>query len=251
MSGLATTRFTTFGRLLAYPAPGYPERAAQAVEELADRHSTAAEALAAFAGAVADRDDAGMEELYTRTFDLNPTCALEVGWHLWGEDYERGRFLVTARALLRRLGLPEEGELPDHLRVLLPALDHLPEREAGVWAGRYLLPSVTQMHRTLERKSHPYRHLLAAVCNALEQAVAKLPEEEREILAAEAPRPRTEAARPTPPGSPETRAAARPVHDRLPVLQPAPAGTPCSTPLDSPAAPETSGAMEPPGGDTP
>lgn len=248
---LTTTRFTTLGRLLAYPAPGYPERAAQAAKELADEHSTAAEALAAFAGAVANRDDAGMEELYTRTFDLNPTCALEVGWHLWGEDYERGRFLVAARALLRRLGLPEEGELPDHLRVLLPALDHLPEGEAGVWAGRYLLPSVTQMHRTLEHKSHPYRHLLAAVCRALDEAVAKLPEEERDRVAAEAPRPRTETARPKPPGSPEAPGAARPGHERLPVLQPAAARPLRPDPLEPPGGSEPPGGPEPSAGDTP
>ncbi len=42
------------------------------------------------------------EELYTRTFDLNPVCALEIGWHLFGEDYERGAFLVRMRDQLRR-----------------------------------------------------------------------------------------------------------------------------------------------------
>jgi len=246
-----TNRHTTLGTLLAYPAPGYPERAARAAEGLAERHSPAAEALSAFARAVADRDDAGMEELYTRTFDLDPACALEVGWHLWGEDYERGRFLVAARGLLRRLGLPEEGELPDHLRVLLPAFDRLPEGEAGAWAVRYLIPSVTVMLRILERKQHPYRHLLAAVRDALEETAAALPEEERETLAAQAPRPRREPVGATPPGAPATGAARRPIRDRLPVLQPGPARPPGSTHLEPPAAPGPSGAPEPPAGDTP
>ena len=32
-----------------------------------------------------------MQELYTSTFDLNPVCALEAGYHLFGEDYRRGQ----------------------------------------------------------------------------------------------------------------------------------------------------------------
>ena len=31
-----------------------------------------------------------IEETFTRTFDVNPACALEVGWHLFGEEYARG-----------------------------------------------------------------------------------------------------------------------------------------------------------------
>ena len=66
-------------------------------------------------------DDTQLEELYTRTFDLNPVCTPEVGWHIYGEQYRRGRFLVQARELLKIVGVDERGELPDHLMSLLPA----------------------------------------------------------------------------------------------------------------------------------
>ena len=39
-----------------------------------------------------------LQELYTRTFDWNPDTSLEIGWHLYGENYERGEFLVEVRA---------------------------------------------------------------------------------------------------------------------------------------------------------
>ena len=35
-----------------------------------------------------------IQELYTRTFDINPVCTLEIGWHIFGEDYARGALLV-------------------------------------------------------------------------------------------------------------------------------------------------------------
>ena len=48
-----------------------------------------------------------LQELFTRTFDLNPACTLEIGWQLYGEDYRRGEFLVQMRQGLREKGLPE------------------------------------------------------------------------------------------------------------------------------------------------
>ena len=50
-----------------------------------------------------------LEELFTRTFDINPQCTLELGWQLYGEDYNRGAFLVRMRELMREKGV-EEGE---------------------------------------------------------------------------------------------------------------------------------------------
>ncbi len=45
-----------------------------------------------------------VEEAFTRTFDVNPACALEVGWHLFGEEYTAAMFLVRMREELRKHG---------------------------------------------------------------------------------------------------------------------------------------------------
>jgi len=42
------------------------------------------------------------------TFDINPACALEVGWHLFGEDYMRGQFLVRMREELSKYEIAGE-----------------------------------------------------------------------------------------------------------------------------------------------
>lgn len=114
-----------------------------------------------------------LEEFYTRTFDLNPVCTLEVGWHLYGEQYERGRFLARMRDLLRVVGQDEGGELPDFLPSLLCALARLPREEMDDLAAA-LLSAVGKMCAALEGKDNPYQALLAAVSQALE---ARVPEE--------------------------------------------------------------------------
>lgn len=116
-----------------------------------------------------------LEELYTRTFDLNPISTLEIGWHLYGEQYERGRFLVRAREMLCRVEVEEDGELPDFLPSLLRALPRLSHDEA-IDLGAYLLPAVSVMCDALadKDKGNPYHAILEAVRQAL---AARVPDD--------------------------------------------------------------------------
>ena len=117
----------------------------------------------------AGRDLADLEELYTRTFDFSPSCALEIGWHLFGEDYNRGAFLVRLREELARHGIQESCELPDHLTHVLPLLDRMRPDEAARFALACVTPAVEKMLAGLEGKQNPYEHLfrcLVAMLNA-------------------------------------------------------------------------------------
>jgi nitrate reductase molybdenum cofactor assembly chaperone NarJ/NarW len=150
------------GAALAYPEPGFRERL--------EAGAAAGGPLGELVEALRGLDLAELQELYTRTFDLNPVCALEVGWHLYGEAYERGRFLVRMRDLLRRLDLPEGTELPDHLTAVLPALGRLDPEEAAPFAAAYLMPALAKMREGLAGKDNPYEKALDAV----ERTVAKI-----------------------------------------------------------------------------
>jgi nitrate reductase assembly molybdenum cofactor insertion protein NarJ len=114
-------------------------------------------------GGFENRSDVELEELYTRTFDISPVCSLEVGWHLYGEDYNRGAFLVRMRSLLRSLGIEEGAELPDHLESALRALGALAEsspEDADALARKFILPAIAKMRDGFPTDTNPYGAVL-------------------------------------------------------------------------------------------
>ena len=111
-------------------------------------------------------EDPAGQELYVQTFEFNPACTLEIGWHLFGENYQRGEFLVRMREQLRHHGITESTELPDHLTHLLLLIDRLEQHEAAELAGQFLLPALAKIHDAI--KDNPYGSLIATIQAKLE-----------------------------------------------------------------------------------
>jgi nitrate reductase delta subunit len=111
-------------------------------------------------------DDPLGQELYVQTFEFNPACTLEIGWHLFGENYERGEFLVRMRQQLRRYGIAESTELPDHLTYLLDLITRMDRDEAAELAGQYILPALAKIREAL--KENPYATLIATIEDRLQ-----------------------------------------------------------------------------------
>jgi len=150
-----------FAALLRYPDGALTQSCATALAAVDPETRLR---LLPFTEAVRRLAPTAREELFTQTFDINPVCCLEVAWHLYGEDYARGAFLVRMRQLLRQAGVEETAELPDHLCHLLPLLGRLPSAEADELATRFVLPALERMLRGFEGRpdDNPYRHLLQA-----------------------------------------------------------------------------------------
>jgi nitrate reductase assembly molybdenum cofactor insertion protein NarJ len=111
-------------------------------------------------------DDPAMQEVYVQAFEFNPACTLEIGWHLFGENYERGEFMVHMREQLRRHGIAESTELPDHLTHLLPLIGRMDCAEAADLAGQYVLPALGKIKDAL--KGHVYGPVIAGIEAKLE-----------------------------------------------------------------------------------
>ncbi len=158
-----TTVYDLLGDLVVYPEAHYHERLRVCSEALRDAHPEAARALQPFADLVSGMPLADLEEFYTRTFDINPPCCLEVGWQLFGEDYARGAFLVTMRQNLRKYGLAESTELPDHLTHVLALLGRLDPRDADELATCAALPALKKMIDGLAGKDNRFECVLKAV----------------------------------------------------------------------------------------
>ena len=92
---------------------------------------------------------------------------MEVGWQVYGEQYQRGIFLVNMRQLVRDLGLIESPELPDHLTHILPVLGRIDPEDASILAGRWVLPSVEKMADVLAKEESPYESVLRCIAEVL------------------------------------------------------------------------------------
>ena len=148
--------------LLEYPDEDWATRSASA-------RSHANVSLGEFIAAVEPLSMSGLQELYTRTFDLNPSCALEIGYHLFGENYKRGEFLAHLRQTEAPFSLGQDQQLPDYLPVLLRLLAKLEDEELrGSLIVECLIPAIEKMLASFKESDNPYRLLLAAVRSALQ-----------------------------------------------------------------------------------
>ncbi len=166
--------------LFRYPGDDYLARLARCrtLVAAAGGHDGAAAGLERIERALEGKATWEIEELYTQGFDLNPVCALEIGWHLYGEQYERGRFLVRTRDLLARLEIDEAGELPDHLSSMLAALGKLEGDEARAFAAKFVVPALRRMGKACETKANPILGLVAVARELAEGAAGGLPIED-------------------------------------------------------------------------
>ena len=158
----------TISRLLSYPGQHYIQLTELLYVILQSELPEAARCISEFGQFVEQCDEYELEELYTRTFDVNPSCALEIGWHLFGEDYVRGQFLVRMREELSRYEIPESSELPDHLTHALAVLAAMPKDEAHRLTHACVFPALGKMQRALDGMDSPYRHLIGCLVLVLE-----------------------------------------------------------------------------------
>ncbi len=184
--------------LFEYPSWDFAERVA-ACRALADSRSPGrSEAIADLEDRTRGMSRGEVEEMFTRTFEINPVCALEIGWHIYGEDYARGALLVRLRQELRDRGVPEIRELPDHLTHVLQLMGRLEKPLADDLAGRYVLPALRKMIEAVKDGDCPYTGLLEMTRDVVD--------DEFDAIEIEPPERRQ-----SPPGSKDRRPVVMPV----------------------------------------
>lgn len=152
--------YTLLAESLRYPAPGHLESLECALPQIE------AQARPGYAGFLRDIQQLSLsewEELYTRTWDLNPPAAPYVGYQTWGDNYPRGNFMARFNRLLHETGIDSQGELPDHL---IPVLRYLGAVAEPLPELLEILPAALERISAALRKAdpaNPYLHLLESV----------------------------------------------------------------------------------------
>lgn len=160
----SAARYEHFATCISYPG----DQLSTVLHRLRESTGSSQPLLERFARNIEALSATEREELYTHTFDINPTASLEVGWQVYGEQYERGTFLVRMRALLREHGIRESGELPDHLSHVLQLLAKLPSTERTAFIRSHVRKAVGKMAEGLSEGENPYADCMAALAATLD-----------------------------------------------------------------------------------
>lgn len=168
--------------MLSYPFES-PARAAHTCAEIASRRDVeAGRLLESFASLVEAAPLGDVQEAYTRAFDLDtmsraePTCYPYVGHYLFDESHKRGAFIVELRKRFRAHGFREDGDLGDHLVVLLRFLAVCDDETlAGELVDDAILPALSKMRPLRETSGEDeltLRDAYLGVLSALELALS-------------------------------------------------------------------------------
>lgn len=154
---------------LEYPSGTTALRCAEATRTLPEKYSVMHKALTDLEHWLNRAAHGQAEEWYSRIFDLNPDCTLNIGYHLFGEQYERGAFLAGLVGEHRRVGLEIPDDLPDYLPSILRLLARVEELEdAQTLVSHAMLPALHRMQADLAKSEAPWVPLLTALPEVLE-----------------------------------------------------------------------------------
>ncbi len=112
---------------------------------------------------------AEQQEYYISTFDVQALCYLDVGYVLYGEDYNRGVFLANMKKEQKNAGNDCGSELPDHLPnvlTLLPKMNDTALAEELIVS--MLIPAVEKMVGSFRIEGNVYQGMLKILLRVMQ-----------------------------------------------------------------------------------
>jgi nitrate reductase molybdenum cofactor assembly chaperone NarJ/NarW len=104
-----------------------------------------------------------LQEVYTRSFDLNPKMALHLSFHKFGDGKERGFALADLAGRYQQAGYEcANGELPDFLPLILEFVSFGDVQETSGLISEYR-EVIKELHRGLLQEDNPYADLFALI----------------------------------------------------------------------------------------
>lgn len=140
------THYTMLAELFEYPGRLFGKHVSEIQLWLDANRPAAGNFLKPFSHYISQASPVEMEELFTRSFDVQAVTTLDLGYVVFGDDYKRGELLVNLNREHREAGNSCGTELADHLPNvlrLLPRMKDLSIRDE--LAGKVLAPALRKM----------------------------------------------------------------------------------------------------------
>ena len=120
-----THLFDSLADLFSYPYEGFAECIETIVNDLKGQFPEAMAELDEFKDFMSRSTLIEMEEVYTRSFDVQAITTIDIGYVLFGDDYKRGALLVNLNREQQEAGVDAGSELADHLPNVLRLLGRM------------------------------------------------------------------------------------------------------------------------------
>ncbi len=131
---------------------------------------------------IARQDALSAEADYVQLFDSGRRTALHLFEHVHGDSRDRGPAMIDLAQTYEKAGLYlAEGEMPDHLPVVLEFASTQPPREAASFLGE-IAPLVNVIFNALEKRESRYASLMGALLDLAGEPARAVPVADDEPL---------------------------------------------------------------------
>ncbi|GAB4239779.1 MAG: hypothetical protein Kow00109_14670 [Acidobacteriota bacterium] len=171
-------RLAEWAQVFRYPGADYAAAVQQLARPADGAEVPVARLVESFAAAISSLELEEVQQLYTATFDLNPSCPPFLGVYLFPQDLQRRTILMLRlHEKAQALGCAGAPEDADHLASVLELAGRLSSEDFAELAGCCLVPALEKMAQALASSGNPYRFLLLALaefCRVPEQLVVEV-----------------------------------------------------------------------------
>ena len=121
--------YAVIAHLFEYPDALYLERVSSVQNRIRETHGEAMGALDNFIALLPINDIRMLQELFTRSFDVQAITTLDIGYVMFGDDYKRGQMLSNLNREHVAHQVDCGHELADHLPNVLKLMSKLKDEE--------------------------------------------------------------------------------------------------------------------------
>lgn len=150
---MSLEHYTALSKLFDYPRDDYYNIVSEAITSLGDSHDKTKVELEKFLKLL-PLEIHEVQELYSKSFEVQAVTSLDVGYVLYGDDYQRGIILVKLNQEHKKVENDCGVELGDFLPNLLRLLPQIEDAEVrNEMVGLLIAPSVEKMLNEYEPSS--------------------------------------------------------------------------------------------------
>jgi nitrate reductase assembly molybdenum cofactor insertion protein NarJ len=166
---MSRLQYEILSELFKYPSHDYHDKVNDCMSMLQSDYPDAAKSFTRFSDYINSKQLFEIEEVFGFTFHIQAICFLDIGYVLFGEDYNRGEFLVNMKREQAKINHDCGEELADNLPHVLHLLAKSEDEElVQELSIRAVIPAIEKM---LEEFQQSRMELKAKVMKKKQKAI--------------------------------------------------------------------------------